>query len=96
MADHNFHEQLHSVVNGLPKSWNPRREQPEWDRMFNGRASIQHNFTKRTDKAQQWLTEAAAFSEVIKGGFESPTELSVFAGNAREFIAKGTAQGLDS
>lgn len=53
----------------LPATWGPRREQPSWDRDFNGKAEIASNSLRRTDKIKQHIVEAVAFSEVIKGGY---------------------------
>jgi hypothetical protein len=87
-------------VNALPGSWMPRRNQPEWDRDFNGRTEIQQNFNARTDKAGDWAMYALAFSEVILGGFagggDDGLTLADMGANARAFIAKGANQGLDA
>jgi hypothetical protein len=88
---------LMSKVTKLPDTWMPRREQPEWDRDFSGRAEIQTHFGAKTDKAVTWMREAVAFSETLKGGFrQDPTEddsrLIAFAKDMRGHIAKGKQQ----
>lgn len=57
------------ILSALPASWGPRREQPSWDRDFSGSAEIQSNLQAFTDKMQNWLREANAFSQVIQGGY---------------------------
>jgi hypothetical protein len=95
-----FMELLHEVNEAVPGSWNPRREQPEYDRMFNGRAEINQHFSNGTDKATTWLRECTAFSTVIKDGFEGggggdSRDLSTFARDARQYLSLGKNQGLN-
>lgn len=90
--------ELGAKVNSLPNTWMPRREQPEWDRMFTGMAEIQVSFQGRTDKARQWSVEAVAFSEILKGGFrdadgpQDDTALLAFGKEMRAVVAKGKNQ----
>jgi hypothetical protein len=79
----------------------PRREQPEWDRDFSGRAEIQTAFSHKMDKARQWAVEAVAFSEILKDGFREDgdtddSRLIAFGAEARKIVAKGKNQGLDA
>jgi hypothetical protein len=100
MADTEDFTTLMAKVTALPDTWMPRREQPEWDRDFSGRAEIQTAFGHRTDKAVTWMREAVAFSDTLKLGFrEDPKEddsrLIAFAKDMREHIAKGKVQFED-
>lgn len=97
MAETDDFMTLMAKVTKLPDSWMPRREQPEWDRDFSGRAEIQVAFSHKTDKAETWMREAVAFSETLKLGFrEDPNEddarLIAFAKDMRGHIAKGKQQ----
>lgn len=83
----------------LPQSWNPRREQPERDRYFTGRADFLWNFNHHTERAITWYAEALAFSQIILGGFDTAKggiDLPYIGRVAREHIAKGKNQGLDT
>lgn len=97
-TDIGFAELLHTFVESLPQSWNPRRDQPEHDRMFNGRAQIEMEFGQQSNTARQWLIEALAFSATVQGGFAAHTDdglgLRTFGAVARGWVAKGTNQGL--
>lgn len=94
-----FMELLHQVNESVPGSWNPRREQPEYDRMFDGKMEINQNFSNGTDKAHTWLRECAAFSQVIVGGFagggDDGLTLADMGLIANERIKDGKNQGLD-
>lgn len=70
-----FKDMLITVANTLPENWGPRREQPEWDRDFNGRADIQSHFQTKSDKARDWMTYALAFSETLVSGYEGLPEV---------------------
>ena len=86
-------------IQGLPASWAPRREQPEWDRDFDGAMDFKTQLKAKTDKVGDWFRIAVAFSDVVKSGFEGGTDgltLADAGANARAFIEKGTNQGLDS
>lgn len=88
---------LMNAVTELPPTWQPRREQPEWDRAFTGRADMQVQFSARTDTARQWLVEALTFSEILKAGFRSEectddSGLRSFGAMMRHHIAKGKQQ----
>ncbi len=89
--------ELGAEIQALPHSWEPRREQPSWDRLFDGRAEIRTNFVAKTDKARQWTVEALSFSAIVREGFRQDpeaddTELIKFGQQAREHIAKGKQQ----
>lgn len=93
--------EIMQAVTSLPGSWQPRREQPEWDRDFTGRMEIQAEFGHRTDKARAWAVTALVFSDTLKQGFrEDPSEddsrLIAFGAEMRKHIAKGKNQGLDA
>jgi hypothetical protein len=77
-------------IQGLPASWAPRREQPEWDRDFDGAMDFKAQLSARTDKVGDWFRIAVAFSDVVKGGFEGGGDdgltLADMGANARAFI----------
>lgn len=96
MSAHDDFEKTYAVVTTvLPKSWNPRRPQPEWDRYFGGKASITEHFGHKTDRAKQWLDEAMAFSGIVLAGFESEKERYMFAHQAENHILNGPLQFED-
>jgi hypothetical protein len=89
--------EIMQAVTALPGSWQPRREQPEWDRDFTGRADVQTQFAHQTDKARDWCVTALVFSDTLKQGFrkdpsEDDTRLIEFAKEMRGYIAKGKNQ----
>jgi hypothetical protein len=92
--------EIMTAVTKLPGTWNPRREQPEWDRDFTGRADIEVQFGHATDKARDWALTALAFSDTLKMGFRKEPqhddrELIAFGAEMRKVIAKGKAQFKD-
>ena len=63
-------ESMMQAVTQLPPAWMPRREQPSWDRDFNGKADINAQFGHKTEAAREWLAFALAFSETLTSGYE--------------------------
>jgi hypothetical protein len=63
-------EELYEGVKELPGTWGPRREQPEWDRDFSGKAEILASFQHKTDKAADWMRWTLRFSHTLVEGYE--------------------------
>lgn len=63
--------QARRALDDLPSSWGPRREQPERDRDFSGKAEIRAEFGRGSFRAIEWVVTATAFSEIIKGGYST-------------------------
>lgn len=86
-------EALFEGVKQLPGSWGPRRDQPEWDRDFGGRADIQSNFQHRTDKAREWMAFALGFSATLIDGYGDLSEVRKAGLEAvKNYVPKGKKQ----
>ncbi|AWY07441.1 hypothetical protein SEA_UNTPL_41 [Streptomyces phage UNTPL] len=86
-------EALFEGVKQLPGSWGPRREQPEWDRDFGGRADIQWHFAHRTDTAKEWMAFALGFSSTLIDGYEGLDEvIKVGRETIKTYAPKGKQQ----
>lgn len=88
-----FKDMLKAVANDLPETWSPRREQPEWDRDFSGRAEIHHQFSTGGDKARDWMAFALAFSSTLIDGYEGLDNVRQAGLSAiKTYVPKGQKQ----
>jgi hypothetical protein len=84
---------MKAVTDTIPGTWIPRREQPEWDRDFNGNADVRWHFAHRTDTAHQWLAFCLAFSDTLVQGFEGLDGVVKFGRETTtQYVPKGTKQ----
>lgn len=92
-----FQSMFKAVTETVPGSWGPRRDQPEWDRDFQGNADIKFQFANRTVSAHEWLAFALRFSDTLVGGFEGMEGVVKFGREtAIAYVPKGKNQGLDA
>jgi len=87
---------MFEAVKQLPGSWGPRREQPSWDRDFEGRQEIHASFVQGTDKAKEWMAFALGFSDTLIGGYEGlPNVRQAGVAAITEYVPKGKNQFED-